>query len=126
MCVLVHTGRRGCLPISVVASGEEEYLSYLRSGRYHPNTVRVYFACVAHSGKWATEEGLDIALIDEAAQRRFLDNHVPSCDCPYPVRKLLHELRVAIRHLLHVLRAQRRIRAIEQRGRLDGIGRAHV
>src|SRR3546814_428009 len=117
---LLQPGPRRWLANSVFASVEEEYVSYLRAGRYHPNTVRVYFACVAHFGKWATEEGLDIALIDEAAQRRFLDNHVPSCDCPYPVRKLRHELRVAIRHLLHVLRAQRRIPAIEQRGRLDG------
>src|SRR3546814_892323 len=90
---LLQPGPRRWLANSVFASVEEEYVSYLRAGRYHPNTVRVYFACVAHFGKWATEEGLDIALIDEAAQRRFLDNHVPSCDCPYPVRKLRHELR---------------------------------
>src|SRR3546814_4774634 len=94
---LLQPGPRRWLANSVFASVEEEYVSYLRAGRYHPNTVRVYFACVAHFGKWATEEGLDIALIDEAAQRRFLDNHVPSCDCPSPVRKLRHELRVAIR-----------------------------
>src|SRR3546814_13938239 len=98
---LLQPGPRRWLANSVFASVEEEYVSYLRAGRYHPNTVRVYFACVAHFGKWATEEGLDIALIDEAAQRRFLANHVPSCDCPYPVRKLRHALRVAIRHLLH-------------------------
>ena len=117
---LLQPEPRRWLANSVFASVEEEYVSYLRAGRYHPNTVRVYFACVAHFAKWTTEEGLDLALIDEVAQRRFLDTHVPSCDCPYPVRKLRHELRVAIRHLLHVLRAQRRIAAIEQRGRLDG------
>lgn len=117
---LLQPGPRRWLTNSVFSSVEEEYVSYLRAGRYHPHTVRVYFACVAHFAKWTTEEGLDIALIDEAAQWRFLDTHVPSCDCPYPVRKVHHELRVAIRHLLRVLRAQRRIAAIEQRGWLDG------
>jgi integrase len=33
--------------------------------------MRHYFA------KWAAEEGLDLAQIDEMAQRRFLDTHLP-------------------------------------------------
>ena len=100
---------------SAMAPIEQEYISYLRAGRYHPHTVRVYFACVAHFAKWVTEEGLDLARVDETAQQQFLDSHLPFCTCPPPVRKVRYELRAAIRHLLHVLRIQGQIPAAEQR-----------
>lgn len=116
---LLQPEPRRWLASSILAPVEEEYISYLRAGRYHSNTVRVYFACVAHFAKWTTEEGLSLALIDEAAQRQFLDVHLPFCNCAPPVRKLRHELRVAIRHLLHVLRIQGQIPAPEQSDRLS-------
>jgi integrase/recombinase XerD len=37
---------------------------------------------------------------------RFLREHVPACDRPYPARRLPHELRAAITHLLAMLRAE--------------------
>jgi integrase/recombinase XerD len=117
---LLQPGPRRWLANSVFAPIEEEYVSYLRSGRYHPNTVRVYFACVAHFAKWATDEGLDLTLIDEVAQRQFLNAHLPFCTCAPPVRKLRRELRIAIRHLLYVLRAAGQIPTLEQRDRISG------
>ena len=36
---------------------------------------------------------------------RFLSEHLPVCSCPYPVRRLHHELRAALAQLLEVLRA---------------------
>jgi integrase/recombinase XerD len=117
---LLQPGPCRWLANSVFAPIEEEYVSYLRSGRYHPNTVRVYFACVAHFAKWATDEGLDLTLIDEVAQRQFLNAHLPFCTCAPPVRKLRRELRVAIRHLLYVLRAAGQIPTLEQRDRISG------
>ena len=117
---LLQPEPRRWLASSVLAPIEEGYVSYLRAGRYHPNTVRVYFACVAHFAKWATDEGLDLALIDEVAQQQFLDAHLPFCTCAAPVRRLRHELRVAIRHLLHVLRIEGQIPAAEQRDHISG------
>lgn len=112
---LLQPEPRRWLSSSVIASVEEEYVAHLRAGRYHPNTVRVYLACVAHFAKWASEADVGLILIDEAAQQQFLDAHLPFCTCRPPVRKLRHELRAAIRHLLHVLRAQGQIPPAEQK-----------
>jgi len=94
---------------SIFSSVEEDYVAHLQAGRYNSNTVRVYLACVAHFAKWTTEEGLRITLINEAALERFLEHHVPFCSCRSPVRRQRHELRVAIRHLLHLLRSRGQI-----------------
>jgi len=72
---------------SIFSSAEEDYVAHLQAGRYNSNTVRVYLACVAHFAKWATEEGLGITLINEAALERFLELHVPFCSCRPPVRR---------------------------------------
>lgn len=107
------------LSSSIIAPAEDEYVAHLRAGGYHSNTVRVYLACVAHFSKWTTEQALDLTLIDEAAQQQFLDQHLPSCTCRPPVRRLRHELRIAVRHLLHVLRAQGKIPLAEQKDHLS-------
>lgn len=112
---LLQPEPRQWLSISVIASAEEGYVAHLRAGGYHSNTVRVYLACVAHFAKWATQAGLGLMLIDEVARKQFLDQHLPSCTCHPPVRKLRHELHAAIRHLLHVLRDQGLIPLAEQR-----------
>lgn len=117
---LLQPEPRRWLANSVFVPSEEGYIGYLRAGGYHPNTVRVYFACVAHFAKWATEEGLDLAQIDELAQHRFLDAHLPFCTCAAPVRRLRRELRAAIRHLLHVLRIGGQIPVAEQKDHING------
>jgi len=43
--------------------------------------------------------------MDEKVVQRFLDVHLPHCDCAQPARRTLHELRAALGHLLVVLRA---------------------
>ena len=98
---LLQPEPRRWLSSSVIASVEEEYVAHLRAGRYHPNTVRVYLACVAHFAKWASEADVGLILIDEAAQQQFLDAHLPFCTCRPPVRKLRHELRAAIHRKPH-------------------------
>lgn len=116
---LLQPEPRRWLSTSVLAAIEGEYVSYLRAGRYHSNTVRVYLACVAHFAKWVTEEGLGLLQIDETVQLQFLDTHLPTCACHPPVRKLRHELRVAVRHLLQVLRSHGQIALAEQRDRVS-------
>jgi site-specific recombinase XerD len=84
----------------------ERYLEHLDRARYAPSTMRVYLCCIAHFAHWISTEQLALDSIDEAARARFIDEHLPVCDCPYPVRRLPHELRTAITHLLDVLRAE--------------------
>jgi site-specific recombinase XerD len=84
----------------------QRYLEHLRRARYAPSTARVYLCCIAHFAHWISTERLALASIDEAARTRFLSEHLPACNCPYPVRRLPHELRPAIAHLLAVLRAE--------------------
>jgi site-specific recombinase XerD len=49
---------------------------------------------------------LNIECIDEELVRRFLDDHLPRCDCARPVLRNRVDLRAALGHLLFVLRAE--------------------
>jgi len=49
---------------------------------------------------------LNIECIDEELVRRFLDEHLPQCDCARPVYRNRVALRAALGHLLLVLRAE--------------------
>lgn len=69
------------------------------------HTIRTYLACMAHFARWTTRCRLDICRIDDEAVRRFLDDHLPHCDCAGPVYRVRGDLRAALGHLLVVLRA---------------------
>lgn len=84
----------------------ERYLEHLGRARYAPSTARVYLCCIAHFVHWISTERLALESIGEAARVRFISEHLPVCDCPYPARRLPHELRAAITHLLAVLSAE--------------------
>ena len=91
--------RRSVLEIHV-----SEYCSYLHGRRYAASTRRVYLCCVAHFSHWMTEGRLPLADLDEQTVARFLFEHLPRCRCQEPVRRLVHENRAALAHLLKVLR----------------------
>jgi integrase/recombinase XerD len=80
------------------------YASHLERGRYAPNTQRVYLCCVAHFALWLTQNEVAIGEIDESTVSRFVSGHLPHCDCPYPVRRGVHDIEAALRQLLQVLR----------------------
>jgi integrase len=90
---------------SILQPYGSRYGAHLRCGRYAPSTQRVYLCCVAHFAHWLTGERCDLSAIGEAVVARFLSEHLPACSCPYPVRRLRHELRAALALLLDVLRA---------------------
>jgi hypothetical protein len=50
-------------------------------------------------------ERLALKRLDEDAVARYLAEHLPWCDCSEPVRRLVHENRTALVHLLATLRA---------------------
>jgi site-specific recombinase XerD len=98
-----HT--RAWLKQSVLEAHASGYCVYLASRGYAPSTRRVYLGCVAHFAHWMRRERFGLKQLDEGAVARYLTEHLPRCDCPEPVRRLVHENRAALVHLLATLRA---------------------
>jgi integrase/recombinase XerC len=90
---------------SQLAPYVDAFSRHLTERGYASGTIDSYLACVAHFARWTTCCRLDIHGIDEDVVRRFLDDHLPRCNCAYPVRRTNHDVRAALRHLLVVLRA---------------------
>lgn len=95
---------RAWLSHSVLHPYVARYAGHLERGRYAPNTRRVYLCCVAHFALWLTQNEVAIDGIDKSAVTRFVSGHLPHCDCPYPVRRGIHDIEAALRRLLQVLR----------------------
>jgi len=104
--IVVQPQPRAWLEDSVLQPYISRYGAHLRLRRYAPSTQRVYLCCVAHFAHWLTGERCGLSTIGEAIVARFLSEHMPACGCPYPVRRLRHELRAALAQLLEVLRAE--------------------
>ena len=83
----------------------DAFTHHLTERRYASRTVGNYLGCLAHFARWTTRCRLNIRQIDEDAVRRFLDDHLPRCDCAKPVRVDRCDLRAALGHWLVVLRA---------------------
>jgi site-specific recombinase XerD len=77
----------------------------LKARGYAAGTRRVYLCCVAHFAHWVRRERLALKRLDEDVVARYLAEHLSRCDCPKPVRRLVHENRAALIHLLATLRA---------------------
>lgn len=103
--IVVQAQPRTWLEDSILQPYVSRYGAHLRRGRYAPSTQRIYLCCVAHFAHWLTGERCGLTAIGEAVVDRFLSEHLPGCACPYPVRRLRHELRAALAQLLEVLRA---------------------
>jgi integrase/recombinase XerC len=91
---------------SVLAPHADAFVAHLKRGRYSPTSRRKYLGSLAHLARWMTQCCLPLRLLDERAVERFLDRHVPHCDCPRPVIRTRSDLRAACAHLLDVLREQ--------------------
>jgi integrase len=82
-----------------------DYCAHLRRGRYAASTARVYLRSVAHFAHWLTTENVGLSAVNATTGRRFLLDHLARCDCPRPVRRVLHEHRAALAHLFRTLEA---------------------
>ncbi len=91
---------------SQLAPYVDAFTLHLTERCYASQTISAYLGCIAHFGRWMSRCRLDIHQLDEAVTRRFLDDHLPRCECPRPVRRTYHDLRAALTHLLVVLRAE--------------------
>lgn len=104
--IVIQPQQRAWLQHSVLQDCVTAYSDHLHHGRYAPTTRRIYLCCVAHFAHWLTTTGHHgLGAVSEAAVERFLAEHLPRCDCPYPVRRNPHDIRAALAQLLAVLRA---------------------
>jgi hypothetical protein len=100
----LHRNSTDRLLASQFAPYVDAFTHRLTQGRYASHTVCSYLGCLAHFARWTTRCRLNIRRIDEDAVRRFLDDHLPRCDCAKPVRVDRRDLRAALGHWLVVLR----------------------
>ena len=96
---------RAVLMDSVLGPYVERYCDTLRDKRYAEHTRRAYLGCIAHFVRWLTAEQLGLEAADEQAGQRFIDSHLPHCDCSPAVWRTPHEVRAALSHLHRLLRA---------------------
>lgn len=111
---------RGCSAVwlleSKLAPHVDAFLDLLSERRYSQRTIDIYLGCVAHFAYWMRRRRLAVHRLAEGTVRRFLDEHLPVCDCPRPVCRTRHDVRAALGHLLAVLRAQG---AVAEPGRIE-------
>ncbi len=101
----VHPQARAWLERSVLQPYISEFCSRLRHSRYRALSIHGYLYCIAHFAHWARRHRLALAKIDERATSRFIAEHLPHCDCPYPVKRGKSDTRAALSHLLQTLSA---------------------
>ena len=79
------------------------YWQYLSERRYAASTRRTYLCSIAHFAHWLTQEQRPAHDLGGDDIRRFLDQHLPQCTCPPPVRRSRSDVRAALRHLRALL-----------------------
>ena len=94
----VHPQVRAWLERSVLQPYISEFCSRLRHSRYRALSIHGYLYCIAHFAHWARRHRLALAKIDERATSRFIAEHLPHCDCPYPVKRGKSDTAAAIRY----------------------------
>lgn len=88
-----------------LAGCEIPYRQWLGERGYADSTSRAYILCLAHFAKWATDLGLTCDTLSSASIARFVDEHLPCCDCPQPVQRHRAQVRAALRQLQPALMA---------------------
>lgn len=96
---------------SVLSAQVVPYVRYLVERRYSVLSIRNYLNCIVHFSYWLKKRQDGLHCIDELLVQRFLDAHLPRCDCPGNTQRSRHQVRAALSHLLIVLRASNAIPA---------------
>lgn len=92
-----------CSPLAASAGAYDQYLT---ERGYAVGTIEGYFGSVAHFAHWLTLQCTGIDDIDEDLIIRFLNEHLPDCQCARRCQRSRTEARAALGHLLVMLREQ--------------------
>ena len=98
----IHPVAAAWLRTSTLAPYVPAYWCRLIERQYAQRTARAYLSCIAHFARWSRRRRLDLGDLDPVA-RRFVEKHLPRCDCPSRVQRNRHMVRAALRHLQAVL-----------------------
>lgn len=82
----------------------DTYADRLKRGGYATTTIHEHMLCLAHLAQWMCQSGCDVSELDENAFDRFLNEHLPACECREPVCRNRHTLKSTCSRLLRVLR----------------------
>jgi integrase/recombinase XerD len=104
--IIIRAQQRAWLERSVLQGYVRAYSDHLHRGRYAASTRHAYLCCVAHFAHWLRAERHSLTAVNKAAVERFVVEHLPRCDCPYPGSRVPHTVRAALAQLLGVLRAE--------------------
>ncbi|MEA3275330.1 MAG: site-specific integrase [Pseudomonadota bacterium] len=100
----LHPTAKGWLLGSQLRSCIDAYADHLKRGGYATTTTHEHMLCLAHLARWMRQSRCEVEELDEAAVGRFLNEHLPDCDCPQPVCRNRRDLSDTCSHLLRVLR----------------------
>ncbi len=100
----LHPTPKSWLLSSHLAPYIDVYADHLKRGGYATTTTHAHMLCLAHLARWMHQSCCEVEELDETAVSRFLNNHLPHCDCPQPVCRNRRDLSATCVHLLRVLR----------------------
>ena len=98
----IHPVAAAWLRTSALAPYVPAYWCRLMERQYARGTARAYLSCIAHFARWSRRRRLDLGDLEQVG-RRFVEEHLPRCDCPCRVQRNSHMVRAALRHLQAVL-----------------------
>jgi site-specific recombinase XerD len=102
--VVLTQQARLLLSNSLLSAHSDSYARYLAERGYSLSSIKDYESCIAHFAHWLKKRRATLGQIDEALAQRFLDDHLPRCNCPGRVQRCRHQVRAALKHLLSTLR----------------------
>ena len=100
----IHRNSKSEFVESRLALHLDAYKTYLIERGYSASVVRTYLSCFKHFARWLNHSRLNVHRIDETTVHRFLDAHLPHCNCTKPACRNRIVSRAALGHLIVVLR----------------------
>lgn len=103
MFASLHPVPAAWLRDSSLAPHIPDYWHRLARRGYADHTARMYLYGVAHFAHWMRLRRIAAPNLTEDAAHQFITEHLPRCTCASPVRRCVHDVQAALRHLLLTL-----------------------